>query len=311
MKTERIRQPSTVLLILIFVTVFGVAVSVEAQQVHALLILLGNDRKIEASVEKNEEKMVNMLKQLSHHCHVALTLMHSESAHEGTVARKTFVKGRSENATTHEQDIIESHQVAKWLVNLNPAPADSVLIYYSGHGKIDSFGAHSLVFDPGLNVDTLDRGKLSQTLNEKPARLRMLITDTCSNLSQDLSDDTFAKFAVSVRAKARPYIQDLFLEHEGFLDITAASPGQIAIGNNELGGHFTSALLSQGFTAVSDTDRDGFLSWEEVFDKAVVQTNKLYQEATFKDDIASELQKNRQTTQDPLAYSASHAHRWW
>ena len=254
-------------------------------------------------VEKNEEKMVNMLKQLSHHCNVQLTLMHSKSAHEGTVSHKTFVKGRSENATTHEQDIIQSHQIAKWLGNLTPNPEDTVLIYYSGHGKIDSFGTHSLVFDPGLHEDTPDRGKLSQKLKDKPARLRMLITDTCSELSQDLSDDTFVKFAVSVRAKARPYIQDLFLEHEGFLDITAASPGQLAIGNDELGGHFTSALLSQGFAAVADTDRDGFLSWQEVFDKSVAQTKELYQKATFGAKVAAEFEKNRQTTQEPLAYS--------
>ena len=313
MKTQGTRQPTTILLIFIFVSVFGIGTSssgisidtfpTELPKVHALLVLLGNDRGIRVPVEKNEEKMVNMLKQLSHHCNVQLTLMHSKSAHEGTVSHKTFVKGRSENATTHEQDIIQSHQIAKWLGNLTPNPEDTVLIYYSGHGKIDSFGTHSLVFDPGLHEDTPDRGKLSQKLKDKPARLRMLITDTCSELSQDLSDDTFVKFAVSVRAKARPYIQDLFLEHEGFLDITAASPGQLAIGNDELGGHFTSALLSQGFAAVADTDRDGFLSWQEVFDKSVAQTKELYQKATFGAKVAAEFEKNRQTTQEPLAYS--------
>ena len=298
MKTQRTRQPATLLLILIFVSVFGIAVSADAQKVHALLILLGNDRNIGESVAKNEEKMVNMLKQLSHHCNVDLTLMHSESAHEGTVARKTFVKGRSENATTHEQDIIQSHQVAEWLGNLTPNPEDTVLVYYSGHGKIDSFGTHTLVFDPGLNEDTPDRGKLSQKLKDKPARLRMLITDTCSNLSQDLSDDTYAKYAVGVRAKARTYMQDLFLEHEGFLDITAASPGQIAIGADDLGGFFTSSLLSQGFTTVADTDRDNFLSWHEAFEKAVVQTRKLFQEATFETDITK-----GQRTQEPFVHS--------
>ena len=303
MKTQRTLQPATLLLIFIFVSVFGIAVSVDAQKVHALLVLLGNDTNIEESVAKNEEKMVNMLKQLSYHCNVQLTLMHSKSAHKGTVEHKTFVKGRSEKPTTNEQDIIESHQIAEWLENLNPTPEDTVLIYYSGHGKVDSFGTHTLVFDFGLNMDTPDRGKLSQKLKQKPARLRMLITDTCSNFSQDLSDDTFAKFAVSVRAKARPYMQDLFLEHEGFLDITAASPGQLAIGNDKLGGHFTSALLSQGFAAVADTDRDGFLSWTEAFEKSVAQTKELYQKATFNANMAAEFEKNRQTTQEPLAYS--------
>ena len=303
MKTQRTRQPATLLLIFIFVSVFGIAVSVDAQKVHALLVLLGNDTNIEESVAKNEEKMVNMLKQLSYHCNVQLTLMHSKSAHKGTVEHKTFVKGRSDKSTTNEQDIIQSRQVVEWLENLNPTPEDTVLVYYSGHGKVDSFGTHTLVFDFGLNMDTPDRGKLSQKLKQKPARLRMLITDTCSNFSQDLSDDTFAKFAVSVRAKARPYMQDLFLEHEGFLDITAASPGQFAIGHSTLGGHFTSALLSQGFTVVADTDRDGFLSWQEAFEKTVAQTKKLYQAATFDLQMQRDLRKNKQNTQEPFEHS--------
>ena len=311
MKTQRTLQPATLLLILIFVSVFGIAVSVDAQKVHALLVLLGNDRNIEESVAKNEEKMVNMLKQLSYHCNVQLTLMHSKSVHKGTVEHKTFVKGRSDKSTTNEQDIIQSRQVVEWLENLNPTPEDTVLVYYSGHGKIDSFGTHSLVFDFGLNMDTPDRGKLSQKLKQKPARLRMLITDTCSNFSQDLSDDTFAKFAVGVRTKARIYMQDLFLEHEGFLDITAASPGQFAIGHSGLGGHFTSALLSQGFTVVADTDRDGFLSWQEAFEKTVAQTKKLYQEATFDLQMAKRPSEKQAEHTRTLRAFATHAHRWW
>ena len=244
-----------------------------------------------------------MLKQLSYHCDVQLTLMHSQSAHEGIVSHKTLVKGRSENPTTAEQDIITSRQVAEWVVNLQPAAEDTVLIYYNGHGVIGAFDTHYLLFDPGVSGDSLDRGTLSQTLRGQSAQLRLLITDTCSNVSEDLSDDIYARYATIRPKKSRPYMQDLFLEHEGFLDITAASPGQFAIGNNDLGGHFTSALLSQGFTAVADTDRDGFLSWREAFDKSVARTKALYQEATFSRSMEAELQKQGQTTQEPLAHS--------
>jgi hypothetical protein len=300
---SRLYKALPLLVVYIGIALLGTVRAADAKDIHALLIILGNDRNIEETVAKNEEKMVNMLRQLSHHCNIQLTLMYSKSAHEGTVSHKTFVKGRSEKPTTNEQDIIRSRQVAEWLGNLNPSPEDTVLIYYSGHGEIDAFGTHSLFFDPGLNEDTPDRKKLSQKLKDKPARLRMLITDTCSSISQDLSDDTFAKFSVVVRAKARSYMQDLFLEHEGFLDITAASPRQSAIGHPDIGGFFTSALLSQRFTAVADTDRDGFLSWQEAFEKSVAQTKKLYQEAIFDADMAADLQAKHQETQEPLAYS--------
>ena len=296
---------SLILLMLTLGGLFSITATADAQEVHALLILLGNDRIIRESVEKNEEKMVNMLKQLSRHCNVHLTLMHSKSAHEGILSQKIFVKGRSEKSTTKEQDIIQARQVEQWLENLKPKSEDTVFIYYSGHGEMGAFDTHYLLFDPGLSADTLDREKLSQKLNRKRARLRMLITDTCSNLSQDLSDDTFAKFAIVARAKSRPYIQDLFLEHEGFLDITAASPGQFAIGNSDLGGHFTSALLSQGFTVAADVDGDGddFLSWTEAFDKTLEETKILYDEATFDDRLQVDLDTNRQDTQEPYKHS--------
>ena len=304
MKTKQV-YTSLTLIMLTFSAFFGITAPVDAKNVHALLILLGNDRNIQESVEKNEEKMVNMLKQLSHHCNVHLTLMYSQSTHEGIISQKTFVKGRAGKSETTQQDIIESRQVANWLNNLKPKPEDTVLIYYNGHGKIDNFGTHFLLFDPGVNADTPDRGKLSQQLMEKPARLRMLITDTCSNISDDLSDETFSKYAVEVRAKARPYLQDLFLEHEGFLDITAASPGQFAIGNDDLGGHFTSALLSQGFTVAAEStkDRDDFLSWQEAFEKTKVETQALYDQATFSLGIQRDLDTNNQETQEPYKYS--------
>ena len=287
---------SLTLIMLTLSALFGITVSANAQDVHALLILLGNERSIRRSVEKNKEKMVNMLYQLSRHCSVHLTLMHSQNAHEGILSQKTFVNRRSEKSTTQEQHIIQVRQVEQWLETLKPKPEDTVLIYYNGHGQIGRFGAHDLMFDPGLSADTLDRGRLSRKLNRKRARLRMLITDTYGNLSQDLSGATFATVT-------RPYIQDLFLEHEGFLDITAASPGQFAIGNSDLGGHFTSALLSQGFTAAADADGDDFLSWTEAFDKTLEQTKILYANATFDGRLQMGLDANRQETQEPVAYS--------
>ena len=278
----RLDKVLPLLVVCIGIALFSTVRAADAKDIHALLILLGNDRKIRDSVQENESQMVKMLRQLSRHCTVHLTVMKSESDYQGVISQTTFVDGTGGTPKTTAQDMIKSHQVAEWVAGLKPEPDDTVLIYYSGHGEIGTFNKHFLRFDLGAGADMLDRQALSANLKDKPARLRMLITDTCSNLSQDLSDDTFVKYAVGVRERARQnHTSALFLEHEGFLDITAASPGQFAIGNNELGGHFTSALLSQGFTAVSDTDGDGFLSWREVFEKTVAQTEKLYQDATF------------------------------
>ena len=293
---------SFTLIMLTFSALFGMTISADAKDVHALLILLGNDRKIRESVDVNREKLVKVFRQLSHHCQVHLTIMHSEDDTTGTVSRNTLANGRSTNTTRETQDIIESRLVTEWVADLTPAADDTVFVYYSGHGAIGHYDTHYLFFDD-VNNDILSRGGLSRALKQKPGRLRMLITDTCSNrLSENVSDELFARYTVEVRAKARSYIEDLFLGHEGFLDITAASADQFAIAHKELGGHFTSALVSQGFTASADGDGDAFLSWDEAFGAAREGTMELYEKATFGVAMATELREKEQQTQEPVAH---------
>ena len=304
MKIKHIYTP-LILLIFTFSGLCSITTTAEAQDVHALLIILGNDREIRESVEKNEEKMLNMLQQLSRHCNVKLTLMKSKTAYQGEVSRITYANTRS---TVHErsaQDIIRSHQVENWLANLRPKSEDTVLIYYCGHGEIGSFDTHALLFDLDGSGDTIDRQRLSQKLNQKPARLRMLITDTCSVFSESfnqslLGSDLLNSLTVVGKSDQQSYTNDLFLKHKGFLDITAASPRQYAIAHSNIGGHFTAALLSQGFTA---TGKDNFVSWTEAFEKTKEQTKTLYTQASFDAEMRTALRRNRQETQEPVAHS--------
>ena len=301
MKIKHIYTP-LILLIFTFSGLCGITATADAQEVHALLIILGNDREIRDGVEKNEDLVVKMLKQLSDDCTVKLTVMKSKNGYQGEISRITYINQNSSERKTTQQDIIESRQVAEWLANLRPRPEDTVLVYYCGHGEIDAFGTHELLFDPGVNADTPDRAKLSQQLKEKRARLRMLITDTCSSPSRDLPESALKPLAGVRGRKRQNYPSDLFLKHEGFLDITAASPGQFAIVHDSFGGHFTIALLSHGFTDAADTNKDDFISWQETFEKTKAQTKVLYGQAEFDGEIAAKLRKNRQTTQEPYAH---------
>ena len=63
----------------------------ENRKVHALLVILGNDGKIRESVEKNQETMTALLRQVSRSCEVHLTVMKSNPGLEGLVTKKVLV----------------------------------------------------------------------------------------------------------------------------------------------------------------------------------------------------------------------------
>ena len=139
------------------------------EEVHALLILLGNDRRIRDTVNATEGKMLEVLRQVSFHTTVNLTLMKSSSETIGSTTTQTLQNGRTSNTREGKPgDLIRSYQVVDWLDNLKPSEDDTVLIYYNGHGTMDRLGTHSLQFDP-ISLDTLDRERLGTLLNQKRA----------------------------------------------------------------------------------------------------------------------------------------------
>ena len=199
-----------------------------------------------------------------------------------------------------------------WIQTVSAAPVDTLLVYYTGHGMINKYGTHDLHFDPGADM-VLTRDWLAEELQAKPAGLKMLITDTSSPKvetaetpsTSNLKVETAAPFtdaAQIVTRSADKYVyRKLFLEHSGFLDITAASPGQFAYGDNRIGGHFTSALVA-ALTFPADTNQDGFFSWQEVFADTRARTESLYKEAsaTFSPAGQRQIQVEGQT---PVAFS--------
>ena len=252
-------------------------------KVHALLIILGNDDEIRESVEKNQETMTALLRQVSRSCEVHLTVMKSNPGLEGRVTKKVLVNSDVTASDSPRQlDIIKPGQVKVWVRETPTRPVDTLLVYYSGHGTMDNYGTHDLHFDPGADT-VLTRNWLAEELRSKPAGLKLLITDTCSeNVQADSAAPLQKAVYADVKANAQFYAKNLFLEHRGLLDITAASPGQLAYGDHIIGGHFTSAL-AEALIPDSDTNGDDFLSWAELFDATRAGTESLYKEtsATF------------------------------
>ena len=295
------------LLLLLFSTVFGIATAADAQKVHALLICLGDDLKIRESVKVNKENMTKVLRQVSRNCDVDLTIMNSVSVGRGIVTKMTLSNASTVSVSDQEQGLITTSQVIDWLENLRPNAKDTVLVYYNGHGK--AYGkTHMLHFDE-VRKDLYNRSELRALLAEKQASLKMLITDTCKNRVD--TPIPGSKVYARVQEKNRSYTEHLFLQHRGLLDITAASTNQFALGNDQLGGFFTAALI-ESFSEKSDMkgeggigNKDGFLSWDEVFAKCVWETQNLFSQSSsqFGIQLGRDLADNNQTTQTPEQFS--------
>ena len=284
------------LLILIPLILLAPISSANAKEVHALLIVLGNDVNIRKSVEKSEGRIKEVMRLVSHHCDVHLTVMKSEDELLGSITKMILVQGEPHGITSNTQGIIRGVHVKDWIHALHTAQEDTVLIYYNGHGSIQSFDdEHVLNFDQ--SKDVVPRAKLREWLEEKQASLKMLITDTCSNYVETPGAELSVSFGEGL-PKNRLHTEDLFLQHTGTLDITAAAPGQFVFGNNKVGGYFTAALV-ESFTvqtdgALSKADADGFLSWDEVLAQCKRKTANLFSDT----NLSSE-----QTAQTPSIHS--------
>ena len=257
----------------IFVIVFGQATSADAQKVHALLLIMDDDLDIRKSVDVNRLRVKKTLQLLD---------------------------TNPEIWRADERQIQPNH-IIKWVQNCQTQTEDTVFVYYSGHGHIDPEKRHYLNLDAQNSEFSLLRSDLVKALGEKNCRLKMLITDTCSQDRGQIPPIVVKSFGAVVTRKRR-HVQNLFLQHKGFLDITAASPGQYAWGNNEIGGYFTAALV-KSFTTDSDTDKDGFLSWEEVFSTTCDETEKLFSETEFLPIDRQRMDDIGQETQEPTAHT--------
>ena len=274
--------------------------SIEGQEIHVLLIILGVDENIRLSVEANELNITRQLKSVSQHCRIHLTVMKSDSETTGVVTTSILFQGHQTESGKQAQRVIRAEQVKRWVRDLRPGNKDTVCIYYSGP-KAVAPDTHYLKFnseyaDNEPESDLLERWELRTLLQEKAARLKMLITDTCQVIADSTGETHTYTGELSV-------LKELFLQHTGLLDIAATDPetGRFAAGDDR-GGYFTATLV-ESFTPERDNNVDGFLAWEEVFDVCKTRTQRRFRQATFSDQANQNFAKIGQTDQTPVAHS--------
>ena len=160
-------------------------------------------------------------------------------------------------------------------------PSESILFYYCGHGAIEdrkespNFNQHFFLMGMAGPSDKgiLARNDVRNVLMGKRPKALFILADACSNYQ--------AIEPVAGAPAPTPDYQgfyQLFYGAEGIVDILAAAPGQRAWFDNT-GGMFTTALIEMLYLPQTklDLNRDGQITWKEVFPILQSTTNEHFQ----------------------------------
>lgn len=160
-------------------------------------------------------------------------------------------------------------------------PEDTLYVHFSGHGVIldPTSGEQFLQL---VDEELVSRLEWADQIARLPCQLKIMITDCCSTYP-----DEFTVAEGDDKVEPWKNLYSLLLEHRGFVNITAASPGQPAYGS-EYGGFLTINL---------ESDMQRFSKWEDVFRST---------QARVKEETAAQLRALGVTDapdQEPFAYS--------
>lgn len=158
---------------------------------------------------------------------------------------------------------------------LQSSPDETLLFYYFGHGAIDPRSQEHYL---AMRYGTLFRSELRDVMQAKRPRLCVLLTGCCSSYvpaSRIPAPRGPRNFNIAPLDTPPSWesISNLFLHPRGLVDITAASPGTVA-----LSGLFTDAMIEtlDYPRRYVDLNRDGFLTWKEFLAHVSQRTNSKY-----------------------------------
>jgi hypothetical protein len=175
-------------------------------------------------------------------------------------------------------------KILHYYANLQTGPDEALLFYYVGHGgmtdkdhilTIEGDGKSQYTYG-GNRYYRLTRQAVVNAMRAKQPGLAVLLTACCSGYIPERGERNIAGSLGAappqkiVPAEMRPLLRSLFFEHRGVVDITAAAPGDLAIGIPKLGTIFTNELVGialngdpRQFNATGD-----FVTWK-AFHKAL------------------------------------------
>ncbi len=229
-------------------------------KLHFILVANTNDPRIGYSVQKDVVNITSQVKDVATFLNLPLNYVE--------ISGTKFGKANVETA----------------LNNLKPGTNDIVIFYYSGHGYSNDrnaaeaypqFDLRQSRFDDIL-VATLNASEVFSKIKAKNARLNLVITDCCNSSLGLLKPEgkNFALTTKSLMTWEKSYCYDLFMKSKGTVIATAAKKGQYAYGNTDVGGYFTSNLITSMEKYLSKF-QTSTPTWQEIIAEAQTTTVSL------------------------------------
>jgi hypothetical protein len=171
--------------------------------------------------------------------------------------------------------------------SLQAGSDDVILFYFSGHGGMQNGRTFLVTADE----KDLSRTEIEGMINPKSARLKIIITDACSNDVDGLSATrSLARNNQQIEAGAFDAIyKDLFLNHQGLMHLSASTEGEYAWSNDNFGGFFTYYFVKEGLI------KKPVNNWQTIFGNAKDKTSQMFMRmpADQRADLAKEGIKNQ------------------
>jgi hypothetical protein len=178
---------------------------------------------------------------------------------------RAFVESFNSDNRRHrlEYKVLDGEQATKQAVmdyyaNLVSTNNDTLFFYANCHGAIDGNMGHylSLTYSAPLY-----RSDLRGAMMYQKCRQIVIVTDCCSSYI----DAERAREDIGPGANWE-VVSDLMFRRSGMFDITAASPGTVAVAQRDIGGFFTESLVHCLCSPLSESDEDGdgSLRWAEL-----------------------------------------------
>jgi hypothetical protein len=142
--------------------------------------------------------------------------------------------------------------VLQAIEGLRPAPEDTVLVYYAGHGAIEASRGHYLKMSAGR----LYRSEIQAAMKRHRVRLSVLVTESCSVVEPSMGVRTSLKPGGPATGNWDA-LSKLLFEARGAVDLNTSCPNQVAAAAPETGAFFTHCLAG-----VLCRPPSGSLTWE-------------------------------------------------